>query len=81
MRNLPLERRVEAHAAGRETVRLETRARLVRAVLAFLDGNGVRVSKEERERCASCTDDALIESWLFKAPFVSNASELFDEDR
>ncbi|MEU5156358.1 hypothetical protein [Glycomyces sp. NPDC021274] len=76
MRNMPLER-AEAHAAGRETVRVETRARLVRAVLAFLDGNGVRLSDEERARFASCTDDALIESWLFRAPFVSSASELF----
>jgi hypothetical protein len=80
MRNLPLERRAEAHAAGRETVRVETRARLVRAVLAFLDGNGVRVSDDERARFASCTDDALVESWLFKAPLVSSASELFAED-
>lgn len=81
MRNISMERRAEARAAGRETVRAETRARLVRAVLAFLDGNGVRLTEEERERCASCTDDALVESWLFKAPFVSSASELFDEDR
>jgi hypothetical protein len=80
MRNLPLERRVEARAAGRETVRIETRARLVRAVLAFLEGNGVRLTEDERRRFASCTDDALIESWLFKAPFVSSASELFAEE-
>lgn len=79
MRNIPLER-AEAHAAGRETVRVETRVRLVRAVMAFLDGNGVRLTDEERERFASCTDDELIESWLFRAPFVSNASELFEPE-
>ncbi|WP_270112134.1 hypothetical protein [Glycomyces luteolus] len=52
----------------------------MRAVLAFLDANGVRLTEEERERFAACTDDTLIESWLFKAPFVSSASELFGEE-
>ncbi|WP_205327939.1 hypothetical protein [Glycomyces sp. YM15] len=80
MRNLPPERRAEARAAGRETVRVATRARLVRAVLAFLDGNGVHLTEDERERFNSCTDDARVESWLFMAPFVSSASELLAEE-
>jgi hypothetical protein len=80
MVNIPMALRAEAREAGRQTVRVETRARLVRAVLAFLDGNGVRLSEEERARLSSCTDDALVESWLFKAPFVSSASELLEED-
>lgn len=80
MTNIPMELRAEAREAGRQTVRVETRARLVRAVLAFLDGNGVRVSDEERARFASCTDDALVESWLFNAPFVSSAAELLEKE-
>jgi hypothetical protein len=80
MANIPMALRVEAREAGRQTVRVETRARLVRAVLAFLDGNGVRISDEERARLSACTDDALVESWLFRAPFVSTAAELLEDE-
>ncbi|MFC4013015.1 hypothetical protein ACFOY2_37715 [Nonomuraea purpurea] len=50
------------------------------SVLKILQYRGVAVSDEVRERVMACRDEATLDRWLFRAPYVSSAEELFDLD-
>ncbi|MEU6720006.1 hypothetical protein ABZ897_51850 [Nonomuraea sp. NPDC046802] len=47
-------------------------------VLKFLQHRGVAVSDVVRERVMACRDEATLDRWVMRAPFVSSAEELFD---
>lgn len=64
----------EGRAEGKAEGKVEGEAR---AVLLVLDGRGVEVSDEQRERITSCTDTAQLEEWLRRAGTVGVAEQLF----
>ncbi|MEU6720005.1 hypothetical protein ABZ897_51845 [Nonomuraea sp. NPDC046802] len=49
-----------------------------KSVLKHLQHRGVAVSDEVRERVMACRDEATLDRWLFRAPHVSSAEEIFD---
>lgn len=49
-------------------------------VLIVLEARGIHVPNEIRERITSCTDPALLDTWLIRAATATSITELFAED-
>ncbi|MEV0693383.1 hypothetical protein [Streptomyces sp. NPDC050388] len=47
-------------------------------ILRLLDGRGIEVSAEERERIAGCGDLATLEVWFTRAITATSAAEVFE---
>jgi hypothetical protein len=49
-----------------------------KSVLKLLEGRGIAVSEEVRERVLGCQDPVLLDAWLLRAIQVESADELFE---
>jgi hypothetical protein len=66
----------EERAAGRAEGIAEGRAE---ALVAFLEARRLAISEQERGRILACTDQAELDRWLRRAPFVTQVDELWEE--
>jgi len=66
--------REEGREEGRDEGRAEAKAE---AVLMLLDGRGVEVSQEVRERISACRDEEQLSVWLLRAARVDSVEALF----
>jgi hypothetical protein len=48
-----------------------------KSVLKVLEGRGIPVSEEVRERVMSCHDPAVLDVWLLRAIQAQSADEIF----
>ncbi|MFI6178486.1 hypothetical protein ACIA8R_23335 [Nonomuraea sp. NPDC051191] len=50
-----------------------------KALLSLLERRGVVVPDDVRERVVSCTDLAVIETWIGRAVHATSLSDVFDD--
>ncbi|GGL18182.1 hypothetical protein Sme01_72530 [Sphaerisporangium melleum] len=63
----------ECRAKGREEGLAEGETK---SVLLVLEGRGLAITEEQRERITSCTDTGRLEKWLRLAGVVATVDEL-----
>jgi hypothetical protein len=63
---------------GRDEGRVE---KGVTMTLNILEWRGIRVSDSVRRRVETCSDEDLLEIWARRAMHVTDAQDLFDDDR
>ncbi|MEU9051647.1 hypothetical protein AB0D37_14700 [Streptomyces sp. NPDC048384] len=69
---------LEGKAEGKVEGRAEGKAE---GVLRVLEGRGIAVSHEVRERIATCTDLPLVDAWLDRVGTVERVEDLFVDDQ
>ncbi|WP_143082614.1 hypothetical protein [Nonomuraea wenchangensis] len=52
-----------------------------RAIVVMLEGRGLSVSDEVRNRVLSCEDQDTLDAWVLRAITVETAEALFDRSR
>uniref|UniRef100_A0AAU1HXD2 Transposase n=2 Tax=unclassified Streptomyces TaxID=2593676 RepID=A0AAU1HXD2_9ACTN len=72
------EGKVEGRAEGKVEGRAEGKAE---GVLRVLEGRGIAVSDEVRERIATCTDLPRVDAWLDRVGTVERVEDLFVDDQ
>ncbi len=65
-------------AKGRAKAKAEGKAR---AIFVMLEGRGLSVSDEVRDRILSCHDHDVLDAWVLRAITVETAEALFDRSR
>ncbi|MEU6057707.1 hypothetical protein [Streptomyces sp. NPDC047097] len=72
--------RDESREEGREEGREQGRSQgLAQALLLVLEGRGIALSEQERERITACEDSERLNQWMLRASTAESADEVFAE--